>query len=331
MKMLQSDFIGQHGKHIKNEGRLDIVTRSPSEFAFVEAEVLRAEQAIRIGARLGEGPLWSPNENALYSIDIVNCAIHRWEPKTGKRDTAILKQWICALVLCDDGRLIGAVEDGLAFIDFVTGTFEIIANPLPDRSMRFNDASADRLGRLWTGTMQREDQQPVASFYKLDNDLVLTEMDKGLSLSNGIGFSPDDSILYLSDSIQNSVFAYDFDLERGLISNKRQLIYVDPDKDGYPDGLTMDAEGHIWLCHWDGWKLTRHAPDGKVVDTIEVPVPRPTSCMFGGDDLSELYITSAIMDLSAEQFAVAPMSGDIFVARPSVPGLPEPTFRQNKM
>ncbi|MBX3150902.1 SMP-30/gluconolactonase/LRE family protein [Candidatus Obscuribacterales bacterium] len=289
--------------------------------------MVKAEHALKVGAKLGEGPLWRARENALYWLDIVNCAIHRWEPATGKRDTATFNQWVCALVSCDDGRLVGAVEDGLAFLDFATGTFEIIANPLPDRTMRFNDASADRLGRLWTGTMQRENQKPVASFYKLDRDLSLTEMDYGLSLSNGIGFSPDDSILYLSDSVQNSVFAYDFDLEHGTIANKRQLIWVDPKRDGYPDGLTVDAEGFIWLCHYDGWKVTRHAPDGKQVDSIDMPVPRPTSCMFGGANLTELYITSAIEDLSVEQLENAPMSGDVFVATLPVPGTPEFTFR----
>lgn len=289
--------------------------------------MIRAEHAVKVGAKLGEGPLWSPSENALYWLDIVNSAIHRWEPTTGTRDTTIFKQWVSALVCCNDGRLIGAVEDGLAFLDFASGNFEIIVNPLPDRSMRFNDASADRLGRLWTGTMQRKDQQPVASFYKLERNLILTEMDRGLSLSNGIGFSPDDSILYLSDSVQNSVFAYDFDLENGTIANKRQLIFVDPRTDGYPDGLTVDAEGFIWLCHYDGWKLTRHAPDGKMVDHIEVPVPRPTSCMFGGEFFTDLYITSAIEDLTAEQLAAAPMSGDVFVAKPAVPGSPEFMFK----
>jgi sugar lactone lactonase YvrE len=183
------------------------------------------------------------------------------------------------------------------------------------------------MGRLWTGTMQRTNQQPVASFFKLDCDLTLTEMDKGLSLSNGIGFSPDDSILYLSDSVQNSVFAYDFNLENGTIFNKRRLIHVDPEIDGYPDGLTVDAEGFIWLCHYDGWKLTRHAPDGKQVDSIEMPVPRPTSCIFGGANLSELFITSAIEDLSEEELEKAPMSGDLFVATLPVPGCPTFTFK----
>jgi len=292
--------------------------------------VLKAERVVEVGTNLGEGPLWSPNERALYWLDIVNSTIHRWEPESGKRDTKVFSQWISALVLCEDGRLLGAVEDGLAFIDFKNATFEIIVNPLPDRTMRFNDAACDRRGRMWTGTMLREDQKPVASLYRLNNNLVLKEMEYGLSLSNGIGFSTDDLTMYLSDSIQHSVYAYDYDLDEGTISNKRGIISVPVEPDGYPDGLTMDAEGHIWLCHWDGWKVTRHAPDGTLVDTIEVPVPRPTSCAFGGDDLSVLYITSAIMDLTDEQRAKAPSSGDLFAARPDVPGLPEPQFKQCK-
>lgn len=291
---------------------------------------MKAEQVIKVGAKLGEGPLWSSRENALYWLDIVNRTIHRWHPSSGKRDTTVFSQMVSALVQCDDGRFIGAVEDGLAFIDFENGEFEIIVNPLPDRTMRFNDASADRRGRLWTGTMLRENQKPVASFYKLSNDLTLSEMEKGLSLSNGIGFSPDDTVLYLSDSVQNSVYAYDFDIDSGTIANQRRLIYVDPEKDGYPDGLTVDAEGFIWLCHYDGWKVTRHAPDGTVVDVIETPVPRPTSCIFGGTELATLYITSAIEDLTEAQLAEAPMSGDVFSAKPRVGGLSEPVFRTER-
>ncbi len=286
---------------------------------------MKAEKVLSVGAQLGEGPLWSPRESALYWIDIVGCNIHRWYPASGKRDTTKFSQWICALGLREGGGLIGAVEDGLAFIDFEAGNFEVVANPLPDRSMRFNDGSCDRSGRFWSGTMLREDQKPVCSFYKLDHDLSISEMDKGLSLSNGIGFSPDDSVMYLSDSIQRAVFAFDFDLANGTIRNKRPLFVVE-ERDGYPDGLTVDAEGFIWLCHWDGWKVTRHAPDGRLVEAIETPVPRPTSCAFGGDDFSILYITSAIMDLTPQQLAEAPHSGDLFAAQPAVPGVAEFEF-----
>lgn len=289
---------------------------------------MKAQHVLKVGAQLGEGPLWSPRENALFWLDIVRPAIHRWEPATGKFDTTIMSQWVCALAHCQDGKMIGAVEDGLAIIDPESGEFEIVANPLPDRTMRFNDGSVDRRGRFWSGTMLREDYKPVCSIYRLNSDLSLEEMDSGLSLSNGIGYSPDDTTMYLSDSIQNTVFAYDFDLEKGEIRNKRPLIVVDA-KDGYPDGLTVDAEGYIWLCHWDGWKVTGHAPDGKHVETIEVPVPRPTSCAFGGEDFSTLYITSAIMDLTPDQLAEAPQSGDLFAAHSRVPGLPEPEFKRS--
>jgi sugar lactone lactonase YvrE len=286
---------------------------------------VKAEHVLTVGAQLGEGPLWSPRENALYWIDIVGRNIHRWNPSSGQRETTMFSQWICALAHRAGGGLIGAVEDGIAFIDFEKGSFEVIANPLADRSVRFNDASIDRRGRYWSGTMLREDQKPVCSFYKLDHDLTVTEMDKGFSLSNGIGFSPDDSRMYVSDSVQRTVFVYDFDIENGTIRNRRPLFEVE-EADGYPDGLTVDAEGFIWLCHWDGWKVTRHAPDGKVVDTIETPVPRPTSCAFGGKDFSTLYITSAIMDLIPEQFAKAPQSGDLFAVKPPVPGVAEFEF-----
>jgi sugar lactone lactonase YvrE len=287
---------------------------------------MKAEHLLSVNAQLGEGPLWSSSKQLLYWLDIIAPAIHRFDPESGINQTTRMRQSVCALVETADGGTVGAVDDGLAFIDPISGKFDVIANPLPDRKRRFNDGSCDRRGRFWSGSMMRE--QPydgVNSLYKLDTDLTVTEMDTGLILSNGIGFSPDDTVMYLSDSIQKTVFAYDFDLAEGSIKNKRGLITV-ADDDGFPDGLTVDSEGCIWLCHWDGWRVTRHSPDGKIIDFIDMPVPRPTSCIFGGSDLKTLFITSAIMDLDADELKKSPLSGDLFVVSLSVPGLPEPKF-----
>lgn len=290
----------------------------------------KVEHIYSAQAELGEGPLWSAEHNCLFWLDIVAPAIHRFYPDTGKNETTKMSQGIFMLVETADGGTIGAVDDGLAYINSVSGEIDIIENPLPSKKLRFNDGACDRRGRLWSGSMRRESPyEPVCSLYMLDLDLTVGEMDKGLTLCNGIGWSCDDMTMYLSDSVQKTVFAYDFDIEEGVVKNKRPFFQVS-ESDGYPDGLTVDSEGCIWLCHWDGWCVTRIAPDGKAIDRIEMPVPRPTSCHFGGSDLSTLFITSAIKDMDEETRRKAPLSGDLFAISPGVSGLPEQQFRGSR-
>jgi|AGTN01.2.fsa_nt_gi Gluconolactonase len=287
---------------------------------------MKVEHLYRAQAQLGEGPLWSASGNFLYWLDIRAPAIHRYFPDTGKNETTKMSQGVFSLVETADGGTVGGIDDGLAFIDPITGEFDVIENPLPSSKLRFNDGACDRRGRLWTGSMSRDEpHDPVCTLYMLESDLSVHAMDQGISLSNGIGFSPDDKVMYLSDSIQKTIFAFDFDLDRGSIANKRPFFEVS-EKGGYPDGLTVDSEGCIWVCHWDGWCITRISPKGIPIVRIEMPVPRPTSCHFGGSDLSTLFITSAISNLDKKRHAKSPQSGDLFAVSPAVPGLPEPKF-----
>jgi len=287
---------------------------------------MKVEHIFSAQAQLGEGPLWSARHNCLYWLDLRANEIHRFFPDTGRDETTKMPQSVSSLVETTDGGTLGGMDDGLAFIDPVTGEFDIIDNPLPSKDVRFNDGACDRRGRFWTGSMRRDQPyDPVCCLYMLETDLSVCEMDRGICLSNGIGFSPDDKVMYLSDSVQKTIFAYDFDLDAGSIVNRRAFFEVS-EKGGYPDGLTVDSEGCIWLCHWDGWCITRIAPSGKEIARVEMPVPRPTSCHFGGSDLSTLFITSAISNLDAETHKKSPLSGDLFAVLPAVSGLPESTF-----
>jgi sugar lactone lactonase YvrE len=163
------------------------------------------------------------------------------------------------------------------------------------------------------------------SLYRLDPDGGVTRMDEGFQVSNGLGWSPDNRHFYFTDSGQKRIYVYDFDLDRGLVANRRTFVQL-PDGVGSPDGLAVDAEGFVWSAHWDGWCITRYDPDGKVDRVFNLPVPRPTSCAFGGPDLTTLFVTSARIRLSARQLAEAPLSGSVFAIQTGVRGLPDTPF-----
>jgi sugar lactone lactonase YvrE len=276
---------------------------------------------------LPEGPIWSVEENVLYWLSCVkNPSINRFNPKTGKNTFVKVSQIITSMVLREDGGMLVTVEDGYAFTDFANGKLNIIHNPYPEKDVIFNDGACDRKGRFWSGTADyKEWKNPIGSLFRLDPDHSVHVMDKNIILANGIGFSPDNKKMYFTDFGRRTIFSYDFDLETGNIAKQRALIIV-PENEGSPDGMTVDVEGFLWVAHWDGWRITRYTPQGKVAEVISMPVQCPTSVAFGGDDLSELYITSARMGLNEEEIKKSPLSGSLFKLQTSTKGLPEPKF-----
>ena len=166
---------------------------------------------------------------------------------------------------------------------------------------------------------------PIGGLYCVEPSQKITQMDGEIILSNGLGWSPDNRTMYFTDFGRRVIYAYDFDAETGAISKRRPFIEIPRDA-GFPDGMTIDAEGCLWVAHWDGWRVTRYGPDGKPRQTIRMPVKRPTSCTFGGPDLSILYVTSARMGLTEEELAAAPLSGSVFAIRTGTVGLAEPKF-----
>ena len=233
---------------------------------------------------------------------------------------------LCALALREKAGMVIALASGFAFFDPASGAIERLAAPeahLP--SNRMNDGKCDRRGRFWAGTMDDRLTSPTASLYRLDPDLSCHRMEGGIGISNSLSWSPDNTTFYFADSLRKTIFAYDFDIDAGSIRNRR--VFADcNDQEGTPDGSTIDAEGFLWNAHWDGWKLVRYAPDGRVDRIVPLPVQKPTSCMFGGPDLSTLYVTSAIWDLGAEALKGQPHAGGVFALDVGVRGLPEPRF-----
>jgi sugar lactone lactonase YvrE len=282
------------------------------------------ERVLPAANQLGEGPLWSAQEQALYWVDIEGDCFHCFYPETGKQDSFQVGQPIGCLAFRASGGLVLALRDGLAFWDMKTRSFEIIASPEADReNARFNDGRVDSQGRLWAGTLGEDSN---SCLYRFDPDGMVHEMETGITISNGIGWSPDDRTLYYTDSPLRVIYAYDFDPPSGEVSNRRDFVRI-PAAEGIPDGLTVDKEGFVWSAHWDGWRVTRYDPDGQVERVIPLPVQRPTSCTFGGPDLTQLYITSAWTGLGEIDRREQPWAGDLMRILTEFTGQPENEFR----
>ncbi|QBD80160.1 SMP-30/gluconolactonase/LRE family protein [Ktedonosporobacter rubrisoli] len=281
--------------------------------------------------RLGEGALWSVDEQVLYWVDIENRCYCRLNPASGAHETISVGVMIGVLAQRSSGGLIMATEKGIALWDPQGQNLRYIAHPagIEKPYMRFNDGAVDCAGRFWAGTMHMDESLGIRDgvLYRLDPDGSVHTMETGLGTPNGIGWSPDNATMYFTDSDMavRSVYAYDFDPTTGNISQRRVLAQFPPEM-GTPDGLTVDSEGYIWSAFWDGARIVRYDPSGKIEREIDIPALRPTSCVFGGANLNELYITSASTGLSAEQKARYPFSGDLFRLSTNFRGLTKHKF-----
>ncbi|XID95864.1 SMP-30/gluconolactonase/LRE family protein [Paenibacillaceae bacterium WGS1546] len=277
---------------------------------------------------LGEGPLWIPDEDQLVWVDIESGRIHLYAPGTGNYRSVAVGQRIGAVVKAEDGRMVCAMESGFAFLDLAGGGLEPIADPeahLPGN--RFNDGKVDPAGRFWAGTMPMDGGGAAGSLYRLDGDGSVARMVGEIGCSNGLGWSPDGRTMYYIDTPTRRIDRFDYDAISGNIGNRRTAAVI-PREHGYPDGMTVDAEGMLWVACWDGYGVSRIDPaTGKLLERLELPVARVTSCCFGGESLDELYITSASVGLSEEQLRREPLSGSLFMHKPGVKGLPATEYK----
>ncbi|MFW5688652.1 MAG: SMP-30/gluconolactonase/LRE family protein, partial [Spirochaetota bacterium] len=249
------------------------------------------------------------------------------DPSSGETRSYDLGTQVGAIVERESGGFAVAVEDGLGF--WSPGSeIELIASP-DTPANRFNDGATDREGRFWAGTMAKSGGGPVGSLYRLDVDHSVHTMQDEVIVSNGLGWSPDNTVMYYCDTGHKTIWAYDFDAATGAISNRRAHIVVPDDPgEGGPDGLTIDAEGYLWSARWDGWKVVRYDPGGRPEREISVPAARVTSVMFGGSDLDDLYITTARVGIDAASLAEdQPHAGGLFRIRPGVRGIAETPYR----
>ncbi|GAB3926877.1 SMP-30/gluconolactonase/LRE family protein [Mucilaginibacter myungsuensis] len=265
---------------------------------------------------LGEGPVWDKERKVILWIDIHKGDIYEYSTPDKRLRTISVGEMIGTIAVCADGRLIAALANGFAFIDRATGDIERIADPESDLpGNRFNDGKCDPAGRFWAGTMALDEKEGAGNLYMLGKDLRLQLKLSDVTISNGIAWSADDKVMYYIDTPTKQVVAFDFDVADGTISNERVVVKL-PDGDGYPDGMTIDAEDKLWIAHWDGWQVSRWDPlTGEKLLSVSMPAANITSCTFGGDDLQDLYITSASVGLSKEQLQRQPLAGSLLVIR----------------
>ena len=277
------------------------------------------------GATLGEGPLWHQREKRLYWVDIKGPAVHAFDPATGTRRSWPMPERIGCIAPRRGGGFVAGLKSDFAFLDLDRGTVERIGKPEPDcPDNRFNDGKCDGAGRFWAGTMDDLLTRPTGWLYCLAADGSWQRRDGPYVCTNGPAFSPDGRTLYHTDTIGRTIYAFDLAAD-GTLSNKRSFVRF-AESDGYPDGMTMDEAGYLWVAHWGGWRVTRFRPDGAADRTIRLPVAQVTSMAFGADDLRTLYITSAADGLSDDERRAQKLAGGLFAVRVAVGGLPCPEF-----
>jgi sugar lactone lactonase YvrE len=274
---------------------------------------------LTVRARLGEGPVWDAATQSLFWVDIYNHRVHRLVPTTGAECIYDVGDVVSAVALGPSDTLLLAQRHHIAWLDLQSGRAEHLQAIEDDRpGNRLNDGKCDANGRFWIGSMAEGEGE--GRLYRYDPDGSVHVVETGLTISNGLGWSPDQQTFYLTDSPTKRIYAYSYDAEAGTISDRRVL--VDLTAEGFfPDGLAVDEDGCIWSAQWDGECIIRYAPDGTELARIAVPVPRPTSCAFGGADRRDLYITTASVGMSEKEVDRNVSSGDLFCVRTDTAGL----------
>jgi L-arabinonolactonase len=274
---------------------------------------------------IGEGPVWDVAEQALYFIDILGKKVLRFDPATGSTRQWDVPDVIGSMALRVGGGAVVALATGVHTLDFDSGECAMLATSSDLNDMvQLADGKVDRRGRFIVGSSDRAMEKARGKLYVLDVDAILREVDNSLIISNGPCWSPDDTVLYHSDSIRKTVFAYDYDIDTGTAANRRAWASTE-DLGGIPDGATIDTDGCMWMAICEGQKVVQFRPDGTLERVIEMPVKCPASVMFGGAALDQLYVTSlSPAFLGREE---APLDGCTFVIEGlGVTGLPEPRY-----
>jgi sugar lactone lactonase YvrE len=286
-----------------------------------------AEHYLSVQNELGETPIWVPQEKALYWVDFIRNTIFRVDVKTRMQESFKPDMPVRGLCRRNSDSWLVITAAGLAFWDSGSNKCELIVDPYDDQpDLELNDGAIDRQGRLLVGSFNSA--QPDASdgsLYRLDSDRSLHKLDKNIALSNGIALSPDGKTLYASEMSAYRINAYDYDTGTGTVSNRRVFVTI-PQDAGKPDGLTVDSQGFVWAAHWGGWRVARYDPAGKLEREIRLPVELVTCMGFGGENLNDLFITTAWYDLSDQQRKDQPLAGDLFRVQTDIKGIAEPLF-----
>ena len=285
---------------------------------------LAARVVLKIPAALGETPVWSAAEERLYWIDCPASLVHRFDPASGRDEVLAIEGldgYLGSIALTADGGLLLLAGKQLFGLKPGARKATRLAAAEADRPENNpNDGKVDPQGRFWFGTMHQAAVEPTGSLYRYDGKTV-AKIDSGFACSNGLAWSPDGKVMYFVDMMPGDVLAYDFDGGSGRLSNRRVHVHFDG-SEGLPDGICSDAQGGLWVAHWDGGCLTRYDAEGKRTHKVAIPAPRVTCPIFGGPKLATLYVTTSGDGMTE----TAPLSGSLFAVDPPVPGLPVPAF-----
>jgi sugar lactone lactonase YvrE len=283
------------------------------------------EVAIRSEALLGEGPRWDAATGRLLWVDIEAGALHLFDPARGDDRKILLGNRVGAAAPVQGGGVLVALADRLAVVDLDDESIRSLVEIPHDEGMRLNEGVCDPAGRFWVGSMALDYAPGAGALYRYSSDGGLDRVLGEVTLSNGIGWSPDGGTMYYIDSMAYRVDAFDYDLSTGAISGRRPLIVIERGA-GIPDGLAVDDDGGIWVALWGRGAIRRYAPDGELDRMLAVPAHNVTACCFGGDDGRSLYVTTASVELSAEQLRERPLAGSVFVTEAGVSGPPAQPF-----
>lgn len=273
---------------------------------------------------LGEGTVWDAAAGVLWWIDITGHRLYSYDPIEGQVKEWELPEQPGSLAVRAGSGLLLALANGFARFGPSSGRVVPLGDPEPDRPHnRMNDGKTDRQGRFWVGSMRPG--KPAArsgALYRYDPDGSWQRVLDGLGIPNGLAWSPAGDTMYLAESLDEVIYAFDFDPDAGEISGRR--VFATTEQGIHPDGSTVDADGFLWNAQWGGWRVVRYAPDGEVDRIIDMPVPNPTCCAFGGEDLDILFVTSARRGV--DDIARAPQSGGLFAVDVGVTGLADTPY-----
>lgn len=286
---------------------------------------MRVELACDVKAEVGESPVWDIQRGGLWWVDLLRGELHFWESRAGDVVRARVGQSLGFVVpsLRSDSFVVG-LADGIGVLT-TDGQYTLMKAVEADRrNFRMNDGKCDRQGRLWAGTMNDATHRD-GCLYRVDADWQVTKVAESLGVPNGIGWTRNGTRMYFADTGRARLEMWDFDPSNGERTEMSNVIEFD-ESDGGPDGLTVDAEDCVWVCLWGGHQVRRYAPSGEWLETIEVPALNVASCVFGGDDLRDLYVTTARYGMSTTDLQRWPLSGALFRCRPGVQGVPADPF-----
>jgi sugar lactone lactonase YvrE len=289
---------------------------------------LDVECAVDARNTVGESPVWSAREGALYWVDITEARVHRWEPASGARRQWQLPAVVGSIGLREAGGLVLAMRGGFHLMDEATGTLSFIHDPEPDiPTNRLNDGKVSPDGRFWAGTMDdRAVKGKTGQLFRLDPDHSCHRMAGDVIVSNGLAWSPDGRTMYHSDSRGAAIYRYDYDLATGAIGARELFVAMRPEW-GRPDGGAVDAEGCYWGCGISAGRLNRFSPAGELIEYVGLPITHPTMPCFGGADLATLYVTSLRDAVTPEVLARTPQAGGVFMLQPGVAGNPVALYK----